>query len=771
VDPRRFGWLSALALASAACSGGSKGSHPPAISGTGVLDAAGGTLAADGATLVVPPGALAGPIAITIAASADPAPAGYRAYSRVYHLEPAGLAFAKPVTVSLPVSILSGADPDNPSGDPRLATLFWSRAGGGFERLAAQVSGGVATATVSHFSSGFTGNGASYLDPPDRSCARTLAAGGRALAGVPAGVALALTAEDCQGRPLAGLSCTGGTCDFTVDEDGVALAAASPTALPAPGRQGFVTLLLDVSPSVGPDLGPMIEAAKAFVLRLRIDLALPIEIGVAIFGGEDMNQGWVAPTLDTEQLIAQLDALAAARLPVAAADLYGALGMAMTAQAQVRAAFEARNGGGALTASYLVAFTADPDMLGLATPAQVDAVRRSTGTWLAILPMARAGLDPAPLAALGDAALSPTPGSASLYRDFLDLAGRVAGRFAALYPVAYCSPARSGAHTARVKVRGAASDASGTAASFAFDATGFADGCTAERLKHPCAAGVRCGGDLCGACDDRTDECDLPTGTCVSWCRSLPVCGGQVATHLGYSQHCPDRPASTLCSGLCIDVRTDLANCGGCGWRCGEPAGGPNCAEGVCGCPAPKRWCAPGQCIDVTSALISCGACGHACTGNEQCVTGACKPDPVMPEGPIPPEIPVDYDLSVAGVVHDDVTGLTWQRAPPATTGLTFLEAYASCAGLSLAGPGTWRLPTRSELLGIADSSRLGPAVNVQAFPDLPSGKYWTGFGTTVDGLGAGVGATYFVDLTDGSCDWIGTSGPPVPRLAVICVR
>ncbi len=59
---------------------------------------------------------------------------------------------------------------------------------------------------------------------------------------------------------------------------------------------------------------------------------------------------------------------------------------------------------------------------------------------------------------------------------------------------------------------------------------------------------------------------------------------------------------------------------------------------------------------------------------------------------------PVSYDKSAPGLVHDNVTGLTWQESiglPP----VPLKDGLAYCDSLSLGGKDDWRLPTRIELV------------------------------------------------------------------------
>lgn len=53
-------------------------------------------------------------------------------------------------------------------------------------------------------------------------------------------------------------------------------------------------------------------------------------------------------------------------------------------------------------------------------------------------------------------------------------------------------------------------------------------------------------------------------------------------------------------------------------------------------------------------------------------------------------------------------------------------EAEKACAEYRLFGFDDWRMPTVEELFGLADRSRVDPAIDVDAFPDTKSTWYWT---------------------------------------------
>jgi hypothetical protein len=78
----------------------------------------------------------------------------------------------------------------------------------------------------------------------------------------------------------------------------------------------------------------------------------------------------------------------------------------------------------------------------------------------------------------------------------------------------------------------------------------------------------------------------------------------------------------TLCSGSCVNLSTDVNNCGSCGHLC---ASGQTCTSGVCSCPSGQTLCS-GTCVNLSTDPQNCGSCGHACAGGEACTAGACAP-------------------------------------------------------------------------------------------------------------------------------------------------
>ena len=89
-------------------------------------------------------------------------------------------------------------------------------------------------------------------------------------------------------------------------------------------------------------------------------------------------------------------------------------------------------------------------------------------------------------------------------------------------------------------------------------------------------------------------------------------------------------------------------------------------------------------------------------------------------------------------VVHDNITCLDWQKAPPDQT-YTFDDAVAYCDALALGGHDDWRLPTRIELTSIVDFTK-SPAIDRTAFPAAQGGFHKTASDwiLTIKQIGAG---------------------------------
>jgi hypothetical protein len=109
---------------------------------------------------------------------------------------------------------------------------------------------------------------------------------------------------------------------------------------------------------------------------------------------------------------------------------------------------------------------------------------------------------------------------------------------------------------------------------------------------------------------------------------------------------------------------------------------------------------------------------------------------------------PASYSLG-AGVVVDDVTGLTWQE-PIASTGTcsggcTYQDAVMYCKSLALAGA-SWRLPTRIELVSLLDHTQnSGELLDPAYFQSTGATCFWTSTQLTNSG------SFWYVDFASGN--------------------
>ena len=113
------------------------------------------------------------------------------------------------------------------------------------------------------------------------------------------------------------------------------------------------------------------------------------------------------------------------------------------------------------------------------------------------------------------------------------------------------------------------------------------------------------------------------------------------------------------------------------------------------------------------------------------------------------------------GTVTDASTGLMWQRETAPGT-YTWQEALEHCAGLDFAGHKDWRLPTVSELVGIVDYGRHGPAIDpvLGAVPSV----YWSSSAH----VHAPLPAAWIVSFRDGD---VGDDSVETTRCFVRAVR
>jgi hypothetical protein len=84
------------------------------------------------------------------------------------------------------------------------------------------------------------------------------------------------------------------------------------------------------------------------------------------------------------------------------------------------------------------------------------------------------------------------------------------------------------------------------------------------------------------------------------------------------------------------------------------------------------------------------------------------------------------------GTVMDDRTGLEWVQAPHSIPGnsetMVWSNAINFCNNLIFAGHSDWRLPSRTELMSLVDSTRNSPALPAgHPFLNVQNSHYWSG--------------------------------------------
>jgi len=67
-------------------------------------------------------------------------------------------------------------------------------------------------------------------------------------------------------------------------------------------------------------------------------------------------------------------------------------------------------------------------------------------------------------------------------------------------------------------------------------------------------------------------------------------------------------PGPDCCDNRCVNVKTDIFNCGRCGSRCQFP-----------------EVCCNGECVNLMTDSSHCGSCYAACTGGSTCIYGMCN--------------------------------------------------------------------------------------------------------------------------------------------------
>jgi hypothetical protein len=134
----------------------------------------------------------------------------------------------------------------------------------------------------------------------------------------------------------------------------------------------------------------------------------------------------------------------------------------------------------------------------------------------------------------------------------------------------------------------------------------------------PADGSVSCdpGKALCGtACVNLSSDL-ANCGACKNGCQI-----GQICTNGACTTGCA--PPKISCGGGCVDPLTDNTNCGGCGKACTV---GMLCSGGTCGtsCGTGLTQCS-GVCVNLQSDNQNCGSCAKPCSSGMVCSQGACN--------------------------------------------------------------------------------------------------------------------------------------------------
>lgn len=195
----------------------------------------------------------------------------------------------------------------------------------------------------------------------------------------------------------------------------------------------------------------------------------------------------------------------------------------------------------------------------------------------------------------------------------------------------------------------------------AADTPDFGRGCTVDcsHLPHVRAdAVVDCLGSVCvlpfGACEVGFSHCaGDPTSGCETAITSADNCGycnnrcsgfysecRGLAGNYYCSQRC-DPPFPDGCGSQCLDLQSDIENCGSCLHTCYVGNADVACEHGQClvlGCPANYADCGPGAtgCQTLLGTSDNCGSCGDqacalastlfTCNDGPSCQSAVCAP-------------------------------------------------------------------------------------------------------------------------------------------------
>jgi Protein of unknown function (DUF1566) len=162
----------------------------------------------------------------------------------------------------------------------------------------------------------------------------------------------------------------------------------------------------------------------------------------------------------------------------------------------------------------------------------------------------------------------------------------------------------------------------------------------------------------------------------------------------------------------------------------GVPSSDAGCVSSSC-CPAGTVPTAEG-CVADTNECADPNVCPSAWPCAQTLPAGyTCLGE--LADWPIPDERVRSRRPSYAvvvedapGLVHDEVTGLYWERSVDRNKPLSYAAAVAHCEALTIGPWSDFRVPSRAELASLLDHTHAAPYIDSTAFPGAFDGLFWT---------------------------------------------
>lgn len=163
-----------------------------------------------------------------------------------------------------------------------------------------------------------------------------------------------------------------------------------------------------------------------------------------------------------------------------------------------------------------------------------------------------------------------------------------------------------------------------------------------DKVTVPADKTGKCIAGLLQKCGDTCVDLQSDLANCGACGTACAVGKGEICVNGKCAQACPQ--GSTRCGDKCVDTNVDRANCGKCGTTCGateicalgscagscEAAGYLTCQGATTKIDAGADASLPMSCVDPKTDHDNCGGCGNACAAMEACSNGTCCTAPAV---------------------------------------------------------------------------------------------------------------------------------------------